>query len=186
MSPRSAAILVTLAVLGLVAAFGIGVAANAISGDSIGLSARPLRAGDELAPAQAREPGDDNGGARTHDDLRPLDEHRVDDDHDDHHADDHDRGRRRPRRPLARRKRLERRERSSGGSGGDDSGGGRGRGRGRGGGTTDPGPRARAATTPSADAGRAPRAAADRRGPNARRDAAAPARDEAALAAPAR
>ena len=126
MSPRGAAILVTLAVLGLVAAFGIGLAANAISGDSIGLSARPLRAGDELAPSQAREPGDDNGGARTTTTsgrststgsttttpttTTPRTTTEAGDDHGG---------------------------RSSGGSGssgGGDSGGGRGRGRGRGGG----------------------------------------------------
>jgi hypothetical protein len=125
MTLRSAAILVTLAVLGLVAAFGIGVAANAISGDSIGLSARPLRAGDELAPAQAREPADDKGGARTTSTSNerpktttsrptttptPTTTTEAGDDHG---------GRSRG---------------GSGSSGGGDDSGGRGRGRGRGGG----------------------------------------------------
>ena len=48
--------------LGVAAAAGIGLAANAISGDAIGLSAEPLAAGDDLAPPAARrgrpgEPG---------------------------------------------------------------------------------------------------------------------------------
>jgi hypothetical protein len=43
----------SLAVLGLVAAAAMGLLANAIAGDSIGLSAKPLRAGHQLAPAVA-------------------------------------------------------------------------------------------------------------------------------------
>ncbi len=43
----------SLAVLGLLVAAAMGVLANAIAGDSIGLSAKPLRAGDRLAPAAA-------------------------------------------------------------------------------------------------------------------------------------
>ena len=177
MSPAHAAILVTLAVLGLVAAFGIGLAANAISGDSIGLSARPLRAGHELAPSAGARARRRQRRRADDDDLRPLDEHRVDDHHaDDHHADDHDRGRRRPRRPLERRERL---------SGGGDSGSGRGRGRGRGGGRLTRAPaRAGYDAVRARRADRAPQRIAA--GPNARRDAAALARDEAALAAPAR
>src|SRR3954454_20071784 len=62
---RRTAVLLILAVLGVGAALGIGLAANAISGDSIGLSARPLRAGDELAPPQAPEPGDDRPARTT-------------------------------------------------------------------------------------------------------------------------
>jgi hypothetical protein len=50
MSARSAAIGVVLAVLGLAAAVGIGLAANSISDDSVGLSAQPLSAGNTLAP----------------------------------------------------------------------------------------------------------------------------------------
>ena len=59
MTRRGTLVLAILAVLGVGVAFGIGLAANAISGDRIGLSARPLNAGDELAPAQAREPGEE-------------------------------------------------------------------------------------------------------------------------------
>ena len=44
---------VALALAGLVAAVAIGLAANTISGDSVGLSAQPLSAGDELAPEAA-------------------------------------------------------------------------------------------------------------------------------------
>ena len=44
----------TLAVAGLVVAVAVGLAANTISQDSIGLSAQPLRASDSLAPAEAR------------------------------------------------------------------------------------------------------------------------------------
>jgi hypothetical protein len=47
---RTIAIGTVLAVLGLAAAVGIGLAANAISDDSVGLSAQPLSAGDSLAP----------------------------------------------------------------------------------------------------------------------------------------
>ncbi|MEA2270703.1 MAG: hypothetical protein QOC64_3313 [Solirubrobacteraceae bacterium] len=50
---RTAILLTTLAVLGVAAALGMGLAANAISGESIGLSAKPLRAGEALAPAAA-------------------------------------------------------------------------------------------------------------------------------------
>ena len=65
MTLRGTAILVALGVLGVAAALSIGLAANAISGDSVGLSARPLRAGDQLAPAQARrESGDDSATRR--------------------------------------------------------------------------------------------------------------------------
>ncbi len=49
-SLRRIAVIAALALLGVGLATGIGLAANAISGDSIGLSARPLRAGDALAP----------------------------------------------------------------------------------------------------------------------------------------
>jgi hypothetical protein len=44
-----------LALLGVVAAVGIGVAANSISDDSVGLSAQPLSAGEPLAPAAATD-----------------------------------------------------------------------------------------------------------------------------------
>lgn len=52
-----------IAILGIVAAAGMGLLANAISGDSIGLSAQPLRAGSSLAPAQAE--GDRDHAATT-------------------------------------------------------------------------------------------------------------------------
>ena len=55
MSPRTIAIGGVLAVLGLAAAVGIGLAANAISDDSVGLSAQPLSAGDSLAPPKAEQ-----------------------------------------------------------------------------------------------------------------------------------
>jgi hypothetical protein len=41
---------VLLAVAGLAVAAGIGLAANEVTGDSVGLSADPLKAGDSLAP----------------------------------------------------------------------------------------------------------------------------------------
>jgi hypothetical protein len=68
MSPtaRRVALAAALAVLGVAAAVGIGLAANAISGDSIGLSADPLRAGERLAPAAAgrERRGEDRGTRR--------------------------------------------------------------------------------------------------------------------------
>jgi uncharacterized membrane protein YgcG len=49
-----------LAVLGIVVAAGIGLLTNAIAGDSVGLSASPLRAGN-LAPPQVKsKPRGDN------------------------------------------------------------------------------------------------------------------------------
>jgi hypothetical protein len=44
---------VLLAVAGLLVAVAVGLAANAVSEDSIGLSAQPVRAGDALAPPEA-------------------------------------------------------------------------------------------------------------------------------------
>ena len=55
MRPRTAAIGLALAIFGLGAAVGIGFAANSISGDTVGLSAAPLSAGDGLAPAASRD-----------------------------------------------------------------------------------------------------------------------------------
>jgi hypothetical protein len=46
---------VALALAGLVVAIGVGLAANAVSEDSIGLSAQPLEASESLAPARARQ-----------------------------------------------------------------------------------------------------------------------------------
>jgi hypothetical protein len=48
MNKRVATVL--LAIFGLAAAAGIGLAANEVTGDSVGLSADPLEAGDTLAP----------------------------------------------------------------------------------------------------------------------------------------
>ncbi|HXF00256.1 MAG TPA: hypothetical protein VN458_07900 [Solirubrobacterales bacterium] len=56
MSFRQRITLGSLALLGLAVAAAMGVLANAIAGDSIGLSAKPLRAGDQLAPATAGRP----------------------------------------------------------------------------------------------------------------------------------
>jgi hypothetical protein len=53
MSFRQKITLGSLALLGLAVAAAMGVLANAIAGDSIGLSAKPLRAGDQLAPPAA-------------------------------------------------------------------------------------------------------------------------------------
>lgn len=50
MTPRKIAVGTGLALAGMVAAVAIGLLANTISGDSVGLSAAPLSAGDTLAP----------------------------------------------------------------------------------------------------------------------------------------
>ena len=42
-----------LTIAGLLAAVGIGLLANSISGDNVGLSAKPLSAGETLAPSTA-------------------------------------------------------------------------------------------------------------------------------------
>src|SRR6187397_2062910 len=47
-----------LAIAGLMAAVGIGLLANSISGDSVGLGAEPLSAGEALAPASAKKSAD--------------------------------------------------------------------------------------------------------------------------------
>jgi hypothetical protein len=57
MSLRRFATGAALAIAGLVAAVGIGLLANSISGDNVGLSAEPLSAGETLAPTS-----DDRGG----------------------------------------------------------------------------------------------------------------------------
>ena len=44
-----------LAIAGLAAAVGIGLLANSISGDSVGLGAEPLSAGETLAPASVQK-----------------------------------------------------------------------------------------------------------------------------------
>src|SRR5678815_539067 len=50
MSLRRFATGAALAIAGLMAAVGIGLLANSISGDNVGLSAEPLSAGETLAP----------------------------------------------------------------------------------------------------------------------------------------
>jgi hypothetical protein len=57
MSLRRFATGAALAIAGLLAAAGIGLLANSISGDNVGLSAEPLSAGETLAPTS-----DDRGG----------------------------------------------------------------------------------------------------------------------------
>jgi hypothetical protein len=67
LTPRRLGLIVLVAILGVAAAAGIGLAANAISGDAIGLSAEPLAAGDDLAPPAARATEDsaaDEAGER--------------------------------------------------------------------------------------------------------------------------
>jgi hypothetical protein len=54
MSFRRFATGAALAIAGLAAAVGIGLLANSISGDSVGIGAEPLSAGETLAPATAR------------------------------------------------------------------------------------------------------------------------------------
>ena len=54
MSFRRFATGAALAIAGLAAAVGIGLLANTISGDSVGLGAEPLSAGGTLAPATAK------------------------------------------------------------------------------------------------------------------------------------
>ncbi len=60
----SALAVAAIAVLGVAAAAAMGLLANVISGDSIGLSAQPLRAGESLAPAAADGGRDRSGGAK--------------------------------------------------------------------------------------------------------------------------
>jgi hypothetical protein len=67
-----------IGLLGLLAAVGMGLAANEISGDSIGLSAEPLRAGQELAPRAA---SDDNARDERQDRREDRRKRRLGDDH---------------------------------------------------------------------------------------------------------
>ena len=60
MSTRTA----LLGVLGLALALAIGVGANVVSNDSVGLSAAPLRSVDSLAPEQAERPAPDAAARR--------------------------------------------------------------------------------------------------------------------------
>ena len=55
MSFRRLATGAALAIAGLAAAVGIGLLANTISGDSVGLGAEPLSAGETLAPASVQK-----------------------------------------------------------------------------------------------------------------------------------
>ena len=65
MTLRRFATVAALAIAGLAAAVGIGLLANSISGDSVGLGAEPLSAGDTLAPASAKADADDKPQQRT-------------------------------------------------------------------------------------------------------------------------
>jgi Tfp pilus assembly protein FimT len=64
MTIRQKVAIASLAILGLLAAAAMGVLANAIAGDSIGLSAKSLRAGAQLAPARASRKSDRAEGRR--------------------------------------------------------------------------------------------------------------------------
>jgi uncharacterized membrane protein YgcG len=55
MTLRRFATVAALAIAGLAAAVGIGLLANSISGDSVGLGAEPLSAGETLAPASVQK-----------------------------------------------------------------------------------------------------------------------------------
>src|SRR5919109_2511394 len=55
-----------LAVAGLAAAVGIGLLANTVSGDSVGLGAEPLSAGETLAPATAKAENRERQRQRRH------------------------------------------------------------------------------------------------------------------------
>jgi hypothetical protein len=61
---RSRVAMALVALLGVAAAVGVGLAVNEVSGDSIGLSAEPLKAGERLAPSEARD-GRTREGRRT-------------------------------------------------------------------------------------------------------------------------
>lgn len=136
MSFRRIATGVALALAGVVAAVGIGLLANTVSGDSVGLGAEPLSAGETLAPPGTAT-GDDGARDRRRELARERRERREqanevrttdaedlgdiaaptttfeDEDHSGSGSDNSGSG--------------------SDDSGGDDSGKGRGRGRGRGG-----------------------------------------------------
>lgn len=60
---RATLAIATLAAMGLVAAAGIGLLVNEVSGDSIGLAAKPLSAA-PLAPAQAASDRERRAGRR--------------------------------------------------------------------------------------------------------------------------
>src|ERR671924_360220 len=55
-----------LAIAGLAAAVGIGLLANTISGDSVGLGAEPLSAGETLAPATVKAENRERQRQRRH------------------------------------------------------------------------------------------------------------------------
>lgn len=132
MSFRRIATGVALALAGVVAAVGIGLLANTVSGDSVGLGAEPLSAGETLAPPGTT--GDD--GAR--DRRRELARERREQANEVRTTDAEDLGD-----LAAPTTTFEDEDHSGSGSdnsgsgsddsGGDDSGKGRGRGRGRGG-----------------------------------------------------
>ena len=141
---RTAAVVAALAIFGLGAAVGIGLAANSISGDSVGLSAEPLSAGEALAPTTREDRADEARAASAARERaagaerrarragagRPAtaDRHRHRAHRDRAHRGRRRRGRRRRRsgsraraRPLGRRLGLSD-DSDSSGSGSDDSG----------------------------------------------------------------
>ena len=103
-----------LAIAGLMAAVGIGLLANSISGDNVGLGAEPLSAGETLAPASATK-ADDRSQKRTR--TRRRNRNRGGNDERGRHRDGpalerHRRHRddlRRPRRHLGRQRERRRR-----------------------------------------------------------------------------
>jgi hypothetical protein len=115
-----------LALVGLAAAVGIGLLANTISGDSVGLGAEPLSAGETLAPAEPRS--NDRAEQR----QRQRQRRRR-----NRNRGGEDAVRTTPTTPTEIAPPTTTTEDNSGednsGSGSDDSGQGRGRGRGRGG-----------------------------------------------------
>lgn len=78
MKLRGIAAGVALAVLGLAVAVAIGLASNAISGDTVGLSAEPLKAGETLAPTKANDPAADRRRTRRQLARKRLDKQRRD------------------------------------------------------------------------------------------------------------
>ena len=123
MSFRRFATGAALALAGLVAAVGIGLLANSISGDNVGLSAEPLSAGETLAPR-----ADDRTAAARAERRKRLAARRADE------AATRTTTGEAPA-PVAPVPTTTSEDNS--GSGSDDSGQGRGRGRGRSGGDSD-------------------------------------------------
>ena len=119
MSFRRFATVAALTIAGLLAAVGIGLLANSISGDNVGLSAKPLSAGETLAPStadRAKARAKQRAAARQRvRKRRAAARRRAQErgrDPDDHHADPHRAAAhhhlRRPRRQQRQRRRQQR------------------------------------------------------------------------------